>query len=80
MKIVHPCKPSPRSKIEYGKMGQADSENESQAWVTITVTTVATAVALTVACLRFFTRAVLIKQFGSDDWAALVAMVRVIAV
>ncbi|RYP88500.1 hypothetical protein DL769_000267 [Monosporascus sp. CRB-8-3] len=50
-----------------------ESVNESKAWVTITVVSTTLSIALATLGLRVFTRSVLIKQFGADDWAALVA-------
>ncbi|CAK7230071.1 hypothetical protein SBRCBS47491_007462 [Sporothrix bragantina] len=46
---------------------------ESTAWVVITVSTITMTVALTALAARVFTRAVLVKQFGADDWGACVA-------
>ncbi|RYP15889.1 hypothetical protein DL765_005423 [Monosporascus sp. GIB2] len=50
-----------------------ESVNESKAWVTIVVVPTTLSIALVTLGLRVFTRTVLIKQFGADDWAALVA-------
>ncbi|RYP93297.1 hypothetical protein DL770_000586 [Monosporascus sp. CRB-9-2] len=52
-----------------------DSEavNESKAWVTIAVVSTTLSIALAALGLRVFTRSVLVKQFGADDWAALAA-------
>ncbi|RYP53581.1 hypothetical protein DL768_001445 [Monosporascus sp. mg162] len=50
-----------------------EAVDESKAWVTITVVSTTLGIALTALGLRVFTRSVLVKQFGVDDWAALVA-------
>ncbi|RYP39580.1 hypothetical protein DL767_002128 [Monosporascus sp. MG133] len=50
-----------------------EAVNESKAWVTITVVSTTLSIALGALGLRVFTRSVLVKQFGADDWAALVA-------
>ncbi|RYO99942.1 hypothetical protein DL764_006651 [Monosporascus ibericus] len=46
---------------------------ESKAWVTIAVVSTTLSIALVALGLRVFTRSILVKQFGADDWAALVA-------
>lgn len=48
---------------------------ESRAHIPITVVTVVLALASTAVGLRSYTRAVVIRQFGMDDWAAIVALV-----
>jgi hypothetical protein len=48
---------------------------ESQAGVPIAVVSVVLTIAFTAVCLRTYTRAVMIRQFGADDWAAVVALV-----
>ncbi|KAK4098619.1 hypothetical protein N658DRAFT_431713 [Parathielavia hyrcaniae] len=48
---------------------------ESQAGIPIAVVTVTLTIALTAVCLRTYARAVMIRQFGADDWAAVVAVV-----
>ncbi|KAK4129174.1 hypothetical protein N657DRAFT_652645 [Parathielavia appendiculata] len=48
---------------------------ESQAGIPIAVVTVTLTIALTAVCLRTYVRAVMIGQFGADDWAAVVALV-----
>ncbi|GAB1310585.1 Rhodopsin domain-containing protein [Madurella fahalii] len=47
---------------------------ESRAGVPIAVVTVALTVATTAVSLRCYTRAVMLRQFGWDDWAAIVAI------
>ncbi|AEO70551.1 uncharacterized protein THITE_2015113, partial [Thermothielavioides terrestris NRRL 8126] len=48
---------------------------ESRAGVPIAVVTVSLTVATTAVCLRSYVRAIMISQFGADDWAAVVALV-----
>lgn len=48
---------------------------ESRAGVPIAVVTVALTVATTCVGLRTYARAVMLRQFGADDWAAVVALV-----
>ncbi|KXX80580.1 hypothetical protein MMYC01_202240 [Madurella mycetomatis] len=48
---------------------------ESWAGVPIAVVTVSLAIATTAVCLWTYARAVLISQFGADDWAAIVALI-----
>ncbi|EPE09507.1 integral membrane protein [Ophiostoma piceae UAMH 11346] len=48
-------------------------DDESQAWVVITVASITMGIAFTALACRVFTRAVLVKHFGVDDWAAVVA-------
>ncbi|KAL2199409.1 hypothetical protein P885DRAFT_67438 [Corynascus similis CBS 632.67] len=47
----------------------------SRAGVPIAVVTVCLVVATTCVCLRTYARAVIIRQFGLDDWAAVAAMI-----
>lgn len=47
---------------------------ESRAGVPIAVATVALTVATSAVCLRSYARAVMLRQFGWDDWAAIVAL------
>ncbi|KAK0667334.1 hypothetical protein QBC41DRAFT_374776 [Cercophora samala] len=54
--------------------GQAPDKYESQAGVVIAVVTLCLAVATTAVGLRSYSRATLIRQFGMDDWAAIVAL------
>lgn len=49
--------------------------NESVAYVPITVVAVVLGVATLAVSLRVYARAVMIRQFGYDDWAAVVALV-----
>ena len=48
---------------------------ESRAHVPIIVVTVALSVATASVCLRTYARAVMIRQFGADDWAAIIAII-----
>ena len=48
---------------------------ESRAHIPIIVVTLALAVATASVSLRTYARAVMIRQFGADDWAAIVAIV-----
>jgi hypothetical protein len=48
---------------------------ESRAYIPITVVSVCLAVASISVALRSYTRAVLLNQFGPDDWAAIVALI-----
>ncbi|KAK4193246.1 hypothetical protein QBC35DRAFT_100231 [Podospora australis] len=48
---------------------------ESKAYIPITVVAVTLAIATTAVALRSYARAVLIRQFGLDDWAAIVAVI-----
>ena len=48
---------------------------ESRAHIPIIVVTVALFVATGCVCLRTYARAVMIRQFGADDWAAIIAIV-----
>ncbi|CAK7226762.1 hypothetical protein SEUCBS140593_006351 [Sporothrix eucalyptigena] len=49
------------------------TDNESTAWVVITVSVITMTIALAAVVARVFTRAVLVKQFGADDWGAVIA-------
>ncbi|KAK3330040.1 hypothetical protein B0H66DRAFT_542599 [Apodospora peruviana] len=51
------------------------SFHESRAGVPIAVVSVCLTIATIAVCLRTYARAVLIRQFGMDDWAAIVALV-----
>jgi hypothetical protein len=48
---------------------------ESRAFIPITVVTLVLSLASTAVGLRVYTRAVLLRQFGSDDATAIVALV-----
>lgn len=48
---------------------------ENRAWVTISVASVTLFLATLSVLLRVYTRMALIKQFGMDDFAAVVTMV-----
>jgi hypothetical protein len=48
---------------------------ESRAGVVIAVVATALSVATSAVLLRTYIRAVVIRQFGADDWAAVIAMV-----
>lgn len=48
---------------------------ESQAWVPITAVAVTLGVATLCVGLRTYCRAVMIRQFGWDDWCAILAVV-----
>ena len=48
---------------------------ESRAGVPIAVVVTSLTVSLAAVSLRTYARAVLIRQFGADDWAAIVALV-----
>lgn len=48
---------------------------ESRAGVPITVVAVGLAIATTCVGLRTYLRAVIIRQFGLDDWAAVLAVI-----
>lgn len=51
----------------------ANKNDESRGWVVITVSCITMTIALTALVCRLITRAVLVKQFGLDDWAAVVS-------
>ncbi|KAL2132608.1 hypothetical protein VTI74DRAFT_3598 [Chaetomium olivicolor] len=48
---------------------------ESRAGVPIAVVTITLTIAVTAVSLRTYARAVMIRQFGADDWAAVVAVI-----
>ncbi|KAL2271334.1 hypothetical protein VTJ83DRAFT_705 [Remersonia thermophila] len=48
---------------------------ESMAGVVIAVVTVCLTVAVTTVCLRTYTRAAVLRQFGADDWAAILSII-----
>ncbi len=48
-----------------------DAENTS--WVVITVSVITMTIALLTLAARVFTRAVIVKQFGADDYGAVLA-------
>lgn len=48
---------------------------ESRAGVPIAVVTITLSIATTAVALRTYARAVMIRQFGADDWAAVVAVI-----
>lgn len=53
----------------------APSGPGNRSWVSITVVTTTLSMAFTAVCLRFYTRGVLLKQLGIDDYVMLVALV-----
>ena len=55
--------------------GAAAAAGESRAWTAIIAASITVPVAILSVALRSYTRAVLIKQFGIDDAAAVVTLV-----
>lgn len=50
-------------------------DSEDLSGIPIAVVTTGLTIATTCVCLRTYTRAVILRQFGPDDWAAIVAMI-----
>lgn len=46
---------------------------ENTAWVVITVSTITMTIALLTLGARVYTRAIIVKQFGADDYGAVMA-------
>ena len=51
-------------------------DNESRAGVPIAVVATTLTIATTAVCLRTYTRACMLHNFGMDDWSAVVALVK----
>lgn len=49
-----------------------------RSWVPITVVTATLSIATFCVCLRIYVRAFIIRRFGVDDWAAVIAIVLII--
>lgn len=52
---------------------------ESRAWVPIAVVTSTLTIATISVCLRVYTRAFMLRSFGKDDWAAIIAVILAIS-
>lgn len=54
----------------------SDMADENKAWVSLTTVIILGILAIFVVALRFYTRTVLAKTVGIDDYTVLVALVR----
>ncbi|KAH6650542.1 hypothetical protein F5144DRAFT_588997 [Chaetomium tenue] len=61
-----------------GQSCNALSYYADRSWVPITVVTTTLTIATICVCLRIYARAFIIRRFGVDDWAAVIAIVLII--
>lgn len=56
-----------------GQPGDPATDAENTAWVVVTVSTITMTIALLTLGARVYARAVIVKQFGADDYGAVAA-------